>query len=127
MLLTQMLELVRAEYIRSVNDHGDWSDYTLDQMMAVIINELMVEAGGAEERGDILGEHGVIRELLQVSATSMKGAMVLMIRHKLLAGASRPEGAHSGSTGRSLPASPSIPQDKESCSNSPEEVSHGTR
>ena len=42
-----------------------------------------------------------------------------------LAETSRTAGAHTGSTGSDFPASPSHPQDKENCCNSPIEVSHG--
>lgn len=77
MTLLETLDMILAEHSRSVELHGDWSDYTVDQMMAVIINELMVEAGGAEQRGDIHGEHGVVRELSQVANCCIKAIMVL--------------------------------------------------
>lgn len=120
MELLDVFDMVTAEYHRSVELHGDWYDYTPDQMMAVIINELVMEAGDAEARGDILGEHGMIRELVQTAVCCIKGALVLSVREGHLAGASRASGAHSCRGGRVLLASPSRHQDKESMSNRPE-------
>lgn len=77
MTLPEALSLVLNEHADSIAKHGSWHDYTIDQMMAVIINELMVEAGGAEAVGDLHGEHGVIRELAQVAACCVKAIMVL--------------------------------------------------
>jgi hypothetical protein len=114
-------EIVFNEYANSVERHGTWADYTIEQMMSVIIHELMVEAGGAEQIGDIHGDHGVIRELAQVAACCMKAIMVLVDRHKeTLAETLRPAGAHSGLEGCVLPASPTLHQDKKACSNHPE-------
>ena len=121
-------KLVAAEYARGVALYGDWSDYTLDQMMAVIINELMIEAAGAAAVGDMHGEHGVICELTQVSACCNKAVLVLLSRREgHLAETLRAEGAHSCLEGRALPASPSLHQGKETISNSPIGESHGTR
>lgn len=121
MELLDVFDMVTTEYQRSVKLHGIWWDYTPDQMMAVIINELMLEAGSAEARGDIHGEHGMIRELVQVASCCMKAVMVLSGRPEgHLAGASRANGAHSCSTGCALPASPSHHQDKDIMSNRPE-------
>ena len=83
MTLTDALEAILTEHHHSVAKHGTWSDYSVDQMMAVIINELMVEAGGAESQGDIHGEHGVIRELTQVAVCCIKAMMVLSNREEL--------------------------------------------
>jgi len=47
MQLIDALDMVLAEHARGVLLHGTWDDYGIDQMMSVIINELMVEAGGA--------------------------------------------------------------------------------
>lgn len=121
MVLQDVFVMITKEHQRSVELHGTWWDYTPDQMMSVIINELMMEAGAAEARGDIHGEHGMIRELIQVAVCCIKAVMVLMIRPKgHLAGASRTVGAHSCSTGCALLASPSHHQDKEIMSNRPE-------
>ena len=120
MLLSEALDQVVSEFRRSVMLHGNWIDYTTEQMMAVIIHELMIEAGDAENRGDITGEHGVIRELFQVASCSIKAAMVLAARHQfLLAQTSRPAGAHSSSEGFALPASLTHQQKKENHSNCP--------
>jgi len=122
MKLIDALDLILAEHARSVQKHGTWSDYSLEQMMAVIINELMVEAGEAEARDDLHGAHGVIRELAQVSACCIKAIMVLSNRPKeTLAETLRTAGAHSSLEGRALPASPSHLQNKESCANHPME------
>lgn len=121
MTVLDVFRLVVKEYQRSVLLHGDWSDYSTDRMMGVIIHELMVEAGEAEKRGDITGEHGLVNELVQVASCCMKAAMVLSVRPEgHLAGASRTAGAHSCSAGFALPASPSLHQEKESAANSPE-------
>lgn len=119
------LDMILKERQRSIQLHGTWEDYSIEQMTAVIVNELMVEAVGAVERGDIHGEHGVIRELAQVAACCIKEMMVLSQRSGgILAKTLRTEGAHSCLGGRVLPASPSLLQDKESCSNHPIEESH---
>lgn len=81
MNLVEVTTAVLKEFDRGVSIHGDWSEYTTDQMLAQIIHELMVEAGEAEKVGDITGEHGMIRELIQVAACSIKAAMVLSKRH----------------------------------------------
>lgn len=120
MTLPDAMDMVMAEYRRSVEMHGSWWDYSTEQMLSVIINELMVEAGDAEKIGDIHGEHGMIRELAQVAATSIKAMMVLSGRPEgHLAGASRTAGAHSCLEGRVLPASPALHREKESVSNRP--------
>lgn len=80
MLLIDAVDKVLGEYQASVDKHGHWHEYSTEQMMSVIINELMLEAGGAEQRGDLHGEHGVIRELSQVSACCIKAIMVLSDR-----------------------------------------------
>lgn len=127
MNLVDALDLILAEHSHSVQKHGTWEDYTVDQMMAEIINELMMEAGDAVGKNDIHGEHGVIRELSQVAACCIKAVMVLSGRHEALAQTSCAAGAHSCSEGCASPASLTHPQDKESSVNSPEGGSHGTR
>jgi hypothetical protein len=77
MLMAEALRMVMEEYMRGIAKHGDWSNYSEEQMMSAIINELMVEAGDAEQRGDIHGPHGMIRELAQVAACSIKAMVVL--------------------------------------------------
>jgi NTP pyrophosphatase (non-canonical NTP hydrolase) len=87
----------------------------------------------------IMGESWfrMAEELVDVIASSVTGLRILSEEYGVdvddvvdhvnaknaarcyLAGASRPEGTHSGSTGCALPASPSLHQDKESCSNRP--------
>lgn len=112
--------MVLTEHARGVQLHGTWHDYSVEQMMAAIINELAVEACDAESVGDIHGEHGVIRELTQVAACCLKAIVVLMGRTEgHLAETLRTAGAHSGFTGRALPASPSLHQGEESPSNRP--------
>jgi len=124
----EAIDKVLDELVRSIELHGTWEDYSVSQMMSVIINELVVEAGNAECAGDIDGDHGVIRELLQVAACSIKAAMVLSSRPAwLLAETLRTAGAHSGTEGSDLPASPSPPQDKDSSFNRPEGEINGTR
>ncbi len=126
MSLIDALDMVLTEHHLSVQKHGPWHDYSVDQMMSVIINELMVEAGGAEAAGDICGPHGVIRELAQVSACCLKAIMVLSDRSKgILAETLRATGAHSGLEGCDLPASPSLHQGKENAANSPKGMIYG--
>lgn len=69
--------MVAEELRRSIDLHGDWSDYSTDRMMDVIIRELMVEAGEAEKVGDLRGEHGMVRELAQVAGCCVKAITVL--------------------------------------------------
>lgn len=121
-----VVNIVLEEHVRSVQLHGTWHDYSVEQMMATIINELMVEAADAVTRDDIVGEHGVIRELSQVAACCMKAIMVLSDRaNSVLAQTSRDEGAQSEPRGCVFPASLSLPQDKESHVNHPKEVANG--
>lgn len=63
--------LVADELRRSIDLHGDWSGYSLDQMLSVIAAE-WIEVGEAEARGDLHGEHGLVRELAQVASSSIK-------------------------------------------------------
>jgi hypothetical protein len=72
MTLPEVLAAVLTEYNLSVEKHGDWQDYTLDQIMGVIQTEFMMEAAAAYNRGDLHGDHGVIRELSQVAACCIK-------------------------------------------------------
>lgn len=128
MQLIDAMDMVLTEHSRSVQLHGDWRDYSTEQMMAQIIHELMIEAGDAESRGDVHGDHGVVRELAQVSACCIKAIMVLSDRSEgTLAETLRTAGAHSGLQGSALPASPSPPQREESSFNSPEGETNGTR
>ncbi|MDD2367035.1 MAG: hypothetical protein PHN84_12805 [Desulfuromonadaceae bacterium] len=121
MTVWEAFDDIIREYNRSVDLHGDWSDYTTEQMMAVIVNELMVEAGDAELRGDLHGPHGVICELSQVAVCCIKAIIVLSGRPDMtLAETLRTAGVNSCLEGRAVPASLAHPQDKESYSNSPE-------
>lgn len=119
MQLIDAIDMVLSEHARSVALYGHWNDYTTEQMMSVIIHELMHEAGDAEQRGDIDGEHGVIRELSQVASCCIKAMIVLSDRQDLLAQASRPAGAHSCRAGHVLPASLAHLDIKETAVNSP--------
>jgi len=78
--LLDTLDLILEEHAKSVEKHGDWSDYTTEQMMSHTINELMVEAGDAERAGDLHGEHGVVRELAHTAVCCIKSIMVLSSR-----------------------------------------------
>lgn len=121
MQLIDAMDLVLTEHARSVQLHGDWKDYSVDQMMSVTINELMMEAGDAAGRGDLHGEHGIIRELAQTASCCIKAIMVLSDRPDgTLAETLRTAGAHSCLQGSDLPASPSPPQREESSFNRPE-------
>lgn len=75
--LPEALAVVLNEHAKSIKIYGDWADYTTDQMMAVIIDELMCEAVDAWHVNDLHGDHGMIRELAQVAATSIKAIQVL--------------------------------------------------
>jgi hypothetical protein len=77
MSLPDAVSLVLDELSHSIRKHGDWSDYTINQMMSVIIEELLIEAGNAETLRDIHGDHGMIKELAQVAATSIKAMIQL--------------------------------------------------
>ena len=121
MQLIDALDMVLTEHARSVQLHGDWQNYNVDQMMAEIINELMMEAGEAAGRLDLHGEHGMVRELSQVAACCIKAMMVLSGRPDgTLAQTSRTAGAHSGIQGSALPASPSPPHREDNPINRPE-------
>lgn len=123
MKLIDALDMILEEHARSVQMYGTWGDYNLEQMMSVIINELMMEAGSAEARADLHGKHGVVHELAQVAACCIKAIMVLGDRPDgRLAATLRIADAHSKGEGHNLPASPSRHQGKESAANSPEGV-----
>ncbi|MHB1051372.1 MAG: hypothetical protein ACYC09_14935 [Bacteroidota bacterium] len=120
MQLIDALDMILAEHARSVHLHGDWQNYTVDQMMAEIINKLMMEAGEAAGRLDLHGEHGMVRELSQVAACCIKAMMVLSDRPDgTLAQTSRTAGAHPGLRGRSPLASLYPPQREDSPINRP--------
>lgn len=68
--------LVSDELQRSIVRHGDWSNYSVDQMLSVIAAE-WIEVGEAEARDDLLGEHGMLSELAQVAACCVKALWVL--------------------------------------------------
>lgn len=121
MRMIEAVGLVLSEHRRSVEKHGNWLDYSVAQMMSVIINELVIEAGNAECAGDIHGPHGVVNELAQVAACCIKAIMVLSdSTDETLAETLRTAGAHSGVEGSALPASPTPPQREDIPINSPE-------
>lgn len=77
--MNRILHKVRAELERSIELHGDWSDYSPFRMIDVIHTELK-EADNAAFEGDYYGKHGVYNELSQVAATAIKGMLVLRNR-----------------------------------------------
>lgn len=62
---------IMTEVSDSILKHGDWSDYSMDQMGKALYGELL-ELGDAEARKDVIGHHGMVREAIQASACLVK-------------------------------------------------------
>ena len=73
---------VMSEVFRSIDIHGDWSDYSDDQMTDAITGEMM-EIDMALQARDVDGDHGMVREAVQAAACLIKFAVQQELRHGL--------------------------------------------
>lgn len=80
-MIDHVLTKVRQELARSIEKHGDWSEYEPEDMIEKIGLEL-IEVDAAATIGDLYGHHGVYNELSHVAATAIKGMTVLRSRQK---------------------------------------------
>lgn len=80
--VTNMCIRVLRETFRSIDKHGDWSDYSEDEMAQAITGELL-EIDQALLAEDILGDHGTVRESIQAAACLIKFACQQEIRNGL--------------------------------------------
>lgn len=71
--------IVMGEVSNSVQKHGDWSEYSVPEMIAVIADELE-EVYQASLRNDSWGPHGMATELRQVAACCIKMSLQLGYR-----------------------------------------------
>ena len=78
------LERVDAELQRSVGKYGDWSDYSVDEMIAAVLGELH-EVDVAIEAGDVAGDHGMVIEAIQAAGCLIKFAYQMEVRNGLRA------------------------------------------
>ncbi len=66
----------------SIRKHGDWADYSLSKMFEAVQDEWL-ELQIAKDNLDIDGQHGMIRESIQVAAVLVKLIVKLEGRHGL--------------------------------------------
>lgn len=78
--LYPILSRVAIEHTRSVHKHGDWSDYTPEQMTDKLIGELG-ELVMALENNQIIGPHGALYEAVHVANCACK--MVLELARRM--------------------------------------------
>ena len=75
-----------ASVMQEINDsivkHGDWSDYTFEEMHRAENGERQ-EVADAVANFDITGRHGLISETKQVAATLLKRVLQYEARMKL--------------------------------------------
>ena len=67
----ELSRLIVNEVMDSIAKHGDWSNYTPDEMSDAVFHEWL-ELMWATDRHDITGLHGMIRESIQVCACLVK-------------------------------------------------------
>ena len=70
---------IMQEMDASTIKHGDWSEYTTRRMLDVLIDE-MQELTLAVAMNDVHGEHGMVKEAIQVAACAVK-MIVQLERH----------------------------------------------
>lgn len=119
MFVNDVIDLIMLERQRSLQIHGHWHAYPVDRMLDVTLEEL-IEAGEAEIRGDMLGPHGVIAELIQTASCCIKAVEVLTARANMtLAESSQPTGLHIAGEGSAARPSLTHIVRIETCSNHP--------
>lgn len=69
--LDAVIQALRAEHAYSVTKHGDWSEYTPDEMMAACMAEVR-ETLVAHALNDVSGPHGILVEGLQAANCFVK-------------------------------------------------------
>lgn len=75
---------VCSRIMKEVNDsnvkHGDWSDYSNEQMLTALSDEF-IELWKAGLVCDVNGQHGMIREAIQLANCCVKLVMQLEVQH----------------------------------------------
>lgn len=71
-----VLEYVLGRIKESLKKHGDWQEYTPEQVFEVVASEFD-EYREALVKGQLEGRHGQVDELLDVAATAVKGILAL--------------------------------------------------
>lgn len=74
--LKEALQDLLIEFWHSVFKHGDWHDYDTANVREAVVNEFC-EYTEAFIAGDIHGDHGQRKELLQVAVVAIKGYLRL--------------------------------------------------
>lgn len=75
-----MCHRVMNEVFASIEKHGDWSEYSDDEMAQAITGEL-IEIAQAMLARDVDGDHGMVRESIQAAACLIKFAVQQELRH----------------------------------------------
>lgn len=79
MTLDDFLVLVREEYAAAVAKHGGWEELTPWDMHDTLDNERL-ELFLAEEKHDLTGPHGILRESAQVAVVAARIAIEMTRR-----------------------------------------------
>lgn len=77
--ISDIVHALKAEHLRSLEKHGDWSGYTVDEMVAATMAEVR-EFLTAHTLGDTSGPHGMLIEGLQAMNCFAKTLMELSRR-----------------------------------------------
>ena len=76
MTLAEILEKVKTEHSAAFLKHGPWRELPDDEQQTAIMSEVL-EALNAKDSGDIHGEHGEIREWIQVMTVAARRIMAI--------------------------------------------------
>ena len=79
--IDDVLRGVKAEFLKSIQKHDDWSTYSLDKMISHTMDEV-VECLNAHHIGDVMGQHGVLVEGTQAAACFCKMLLQIAIREQ---------------------------------------------
>ena len=80
--LKEFLYALCAEYDRSIELHGDWVDIDDEEQISAILGE-GEEVYSAYERNEVKGEHGQMKELVQLANCCGKRFNFLMAKEGL--------------------------------------------
>lgn len=76
MTVLDAVDCIVNEYYASIVKHGDWSDYSVAQMLEVTGDELL-EAMQAAADDDISGVHGIVAEAAHTAVCCIKLMMAV--------------------------------------------------
>lgn len=74
--LESAIHNLHEEFTRSVQKHGDWEGYSVEDIMKAVFGELK-EVRQAKNNKDIHGPHGLRTELLHLANVCLKGHIIL--------------------------------------------------